>query len=228
MLWARTGLQQRLIHKEKTDEAQHGQTNLSFKGNVDLFKTLACYISANCLCELDQNYFAASHAPTRRLSTLGVVQNTPSVRGIPLWKDDLATAVCKKLVAAKGKHITTKNLNAHALGTLKMTPNILSLRVMPVAAPCFSGPSTQKQGRRQLLLAAALELELGGRPDKMPAVPQPQACRAYYFQGFVLLCCILLHGMQKRHTKQTVALFVWRPLVPVRHACHYAATINRQ
>ena len=60
------------------------------------------------MTDLDQDYFRASHAPTRRLSPLAVIQNVPSIRALPLIPNHTATSITEGILQTKGSPLTSK------------------------------------------------------------------------------------------------------------------------
>ena len=104
-----------------SDEAQSSKgvaPRLSLNNNLQLFKQLFQYVAANCVNEVDGVYFRATKAPTRRLSSLAIYQNMPGIGSIPRLTDELAEAVARHNILAKGKHITQRKLGQLAVGGL--------------------------------------------------------------------------------------------------------------
>ena len=65
----------------------------SFKANVDKLKTLTRYLALNCLSEINKVFFDGSKAPSRRLSPLAIIQNSPSIRALPVIVDNTAKLI---------------------------------------------------------------------------------------------------------------------------------------
>ena len=95
--------------KHKQPRHKHTPTN-STKTTLQIFKKLMQFVATNCINELDQDYFRASKAPSRRLNDFAILQNIPSIRALPLIDDDTANNITRSILFAKGKHITHKHI----------------------------------------------------------------------------------------------------------------------
>ena len=60
------------------------------------------------MSEVDQTYFHAAKAPSRRFQQLAVLQNVPCIRALPVLDDFTAHTVTHGILVTKGPHITNK------------------------------------------------------------------------------------------------------------------------
>ena len=72
----------------------------STKKQLELFKRNVTFVARYCLSPLDQAYFNATKAPTRRLQHLAVLQNTPSMRGLPRLDSTTAGIITNAILSA--------------------------------------------------------------------------------------------------------------------------------